>query len=307
MAEQVALTVDRENWNTLQRQCKAFIASQLLPKHVTHLRGAAYPPQVAMARALAIATTGKEVGMAVMESLRSIQIIEGVPRFSTEALLSLAYRRVPGFKLVFLTPPEKEHEECTVEAQKAGLPPQRFTYTKKDAVTAGLIRPGGGWEKSVVDMLQSRAISRACRRVAPEATQGCYAHADFPQSDQPTTEIETVEVVKEDESPTSPADTPKGNERPETKINSALADVTLTKRTDKRGFPHGDYPKGNPTWETDLATEKQIEVIRKISKAQGFTDEELEQTLAVELGKKTLEELTVGEASKLIQSFNAKK
>jgi hypothetical protein len=160
----------QDQWETLQRQCKAFIQSGFLPEHITRN----CTETQAMAKAITIAIKGRELGLPTLQSFNSITVIKGKPCLSAELMLALVYSRVAGAKVTFLTAPEKAHEECEVEMQRANGNPQKFKFSMDDAKRAGLLSAGSAWSKYPQAMLRARVISAGCRAVFPDAIMGCY-------------------------------------------------------------------------------------------------------------------------------------
>lgn len=192
-------------WDVIQRQCRAFIASGFLPEHIT--RGV--PPDIAMARAVTIAWKGKELGVPPLQAFSSITVIGGKPCLSAELMLALIYQRVKGAKITFKTPPENQSHECVVEMQRPGGDPQLFRFNMEDAKAAQLIKPNGAWTKYPAAMLRARAVSAGARAVFPDCIMGCYTPEElggevidldgYEESPAPT---KTQEVAKP--TPTTP-------------------------------------------------------------------------------------------------------
>ena len=155
--------VAKENWDVLQRQCKAFMESGFLPTHIKN-----------MAQAITIAWKGYELGIPPLQAFSSITVINGKPCLSSELMLALIYQRVKGAKVSFKTPPEKQAMECTVEMQRPDGMAQAFRFSMEDAKKAGLFKPNSAWEKYPAAMLRARAISAGARAVFPDAIMGCY-------------------------------------------------------------------------------------------------------------------------------------
>ena len=53
------------------------------------------------------------------------------------------------------------------------------TYTIQDAKKAGLVKPGGGWEKNPSDMVFARCISRIGRRLFPDVIGTAYVEGEI--------------------------------------------------------------------------------------------------------------------------------
>lgn len=176
------------NWELIQRQCKAFIDSGFLPSHINNN----------IAKAVTIAWKGHELGIPPLQAFSSITVINGKPCLSAELMLALIYTRIKGAKITFTTPPEKQNEECVVAMQRPDGSPQTFRFSLKDAERAGLIKPGGAWQKYPASMLRARAISAGARAVFPDAIMGCYTPEEM--GAEPI-DVEPIAVEAEVEKP----------------------------------------------------------------------------------------------------------
>lgn len=106
---------------------------------------------------------GREHGLGPMESLRSIDVIEGTPSPSSELMLRL-YRRA-GHRLEVL---KCSDEMCEVEGTRSDNGDSlRVSFTHADAERAELtLKPN--WSRYPADMLYWRATARLIRRLAPD-------------------------------------------------------------------------------------------------------------------------------------------
>lgn len=155
------LTAD---WQILKEQAKMAVQSGFLPIAIN-------TPE----KAVIIALKGRELGIPMMQAFSSISVIKGKPALSSELMLALIYRKYPNAKISFKTPPEKAHEECTIEAQRPHGDIQTFKFSVDDAKRAGLIgTEGSAWHKYPTAMLRARAISGMARALFPECIAGCY-------------------------------------------------------------------------------------------------------------------------------------
>lgn len=164
-----AVLAEEAAWVVLQRQCKAFVASGYLPAHITKNA----TPEVAIARALTIATKGRELGIPPLQAFSSIYLVEGKPALAAELMLALIYAKCRGAQVTYLTPPEKANEEATFEFVRPGGKPQVFRFTMEDAKRAG-VAGKDNWRKYPAAMLRARCVSAGARAVFPDAIMGCY-------------------------------------------------------------------------------------------------------------------------------------
>jgi hypothetical protein len=74
---------------------------ELMMKQAAILRKSGFLPAAIKtdAQAVAIIQAGRELGLGVMEALRSINVIQGKPTLSAELMAALALKRVPGARL----------------------------------------------------------------------------------------------------------------------------------------------------------------------------------------------------------------
>lgn len=168
MNETTAIATSGSQWHLILNQCKAFIASGLLPDHITK----GYSREQQISRAITIAWKGQELGIPPLQALASISVIGGKPCLSSELMLSLIYQRCKGAKINFTTPTDKQHLECTVTMQRPDGDAQTFRFSIEDAKRANL--NGTAWTKYPAAMLRARAISAGARAVFPDCIMGCY-------------------------------------------------------------------------------------------------------------------------------------
>lgn len=139
---------------------KMLVASRLLPKGID-------TPEAAFA----IIVTGRELGLTVMQSLRSIHVINGKPTLSADLILAL----VKGsswcqyFRLV-----ESTDSIATYETQRVEEPsPTSMSFTIEMARRAGVLN-NPTWTKYPEAMLRARCIAALARAVYPDVVLGVY-------------------------------------------------------------------------------------------------------------------------------------
>lgn len=155
-------------WEVTKKQARAFLMSGYLREEFTK----GIDLNTSLAKVLTIIQMADELGIGRMQGLRSINVIKGKPALSAELMLALAYKKIPGLKVTFTTPPEKQKEVCSVIVQRPGGDPSAFSFAMTDAHSAGLVKPDSGWSKYPQDMLRARVLTRAIRAIAPDATMG---------------------------------------------------------------------------------------------------------------------------------------
>ena len=147
-------------------------------------------------KALTIMLTGQELGLGFMESLRSINVIQGKPCMAAQLLLGLCYRTKQVEKACF----EKQTAtEVIYILKRQGSPEYRAVWTMARATALGL-SDRDNWRKQPQTMLQWRAISEACRVTFPDAICGLYTPEEIADGvdlseDQTTGEVKVIEVT----------------------------------------------------------------------------------------------------------------
>ena len=268
------------DWDLLQRQCKAFIESGFLPDHITKN----CTEKQAIAKAIAIAWKGRELGIPPMQALAGINVIQGKPTLSAELMLALIFQKVSGAIVNFTTPIEKQDTECTVEMQRPGGKFNVFRFSIEDASRAGLVRSGSGWTKYPAAMLRARAISAGARAVFPDCIMGCY-----------TAEELGGEVI--DVGPTLTV-APVPETTRETEV------LPLIEKNPKKTTTSGDYARAHPNWENELATEAQQRKLFAIMKSVNIPyNKDFKENLWDEFGIESISELTKGQIQQLYREL----
>jgi hypothetical protein len=116
---------------------------------------------------LAALLSGAERGLGPMESLRSINVIEGTPSLSAEAKRALVLAAGHDIDIV-----ESTAMKCTVNGRRRGSDhTTSFTWTIDRARRANLANKDN-WRKYPEAMLLARATSELCNAVFPDITAG---------------------------------------------------------------------------------------------------------------------------------------
>ena len=140
------------------RISKMLVASGLLPKALN-------TPEAACA----VIICGRELGLTMMQSVRSIHIIEGKPSLSADLMVALV-KRSPLCRYFIMV--ESTATSATYETQREGQPgPERLTFTIEDAARAGLTGKDN-WKKYPAGMLRARCKSGLARAVYEDALMG---------------------------------------------------------------------------------------------------------------------------------------
>ena len=143
--------------------------------------------------AAVILLTGRELGLAPMQSLRGIHVVQGRPVLSADLMVAIVRRSglCASWRTVETTP-----DTCTIETRREGEPEvARKTWTIADAARAGLTAKGGNWKAYPAQMLRHRCASDLAREVYPDVVIGCYTRDEIesPEARESPVEVEVVE------------------------------------------------------------------------------------------------------------------
>jgi hypothetical protein len=113
---------------------------------------------------------GRELGLAPMQSMLNVDLVEGKPRLNAQMTVALV-KRSPlcrYFRLV-----ESTDEVATYETLREGEPePTRLSFTLRQAERAGL--KGNNWQRHPAAMLRHRAAQSLARAVYPDVIGNVY-------------------------------------------------------------------------------------------------------------------------------------
>jgi len=110
--------------------------------------------------------TGAELGIAPMQSLRGIHVIEGRPTLSADLMLALAIRA--GVRAQWL---ETTPDVARLRLERDGFEAHDHTFSMADATRAGLARRQN-WGRYPAAMLRARCLSAALRAWCPDVLGG---------------------------------------------------------------------------------------------------------------------------------------
>jgi hypothetical protein len=149
--------VELRSFDEMARFCKAVVNSNLAPKTFQS-------PEAVM---VAI-QHGMELGLAPMQALQSIAVINGRPCIWGDAALALATAH-PDFEDIEETTRDTT-AVCTVK--RRNRTPVTREFSEADAKKAGLLGKAGPWTQYPKRMLQMRARAFAIRDAFPDALKG---------------------------------------------------------------------------------------------------------------------------------------
>lgn len=121
---------------------------------------------------LVVLMTGRELGLAPMQALRSINVIQGKAAMSADLMQALAVSRrdvCEYFQMI-----ESTALVATYETRRRGNPnPTRLSYTMEEAKAAGLAA-NDNYRKNPAAMLRARCKSALCKAEYPDLLAGVY-------------------------------------------------------------------------------------------------------------------------------------
>jgi hypothetical protein len=158
-ATAVAAAVD---WAREMEGAKMLMASGLLPQAIKR------PEQ-----ALFVILAGRDLGLSPVQSLRSINVVQGKVELAADMQLSLFHRAGGKSKWEALT-----NDRAALWLNAPWLEaPHVETFTMEDAKRAGLT--GDNWRKYPKAMLRSRAITAGLKSIGFDVLAGHYAEGEL--------------------------------------------------------------------------------------------------------------------------------
>ncbi|WP_010517876.1 recombinase RecT [Komagataeibacter oboediens] len=129
---------------------------------------------------------GSELGLAPMQSLQNIAVINGRPSVWGDALLGLVKASAVCDDVVETMEGEGDALTAICVAKRKGKSPVEARFSVEDAKAAGLWNKQGPWKQYPKRMLQMRARGFALRDAFPDVLRGLITAeeaADIPQDD----------------------------------------------------------------------------------------------------------------------------
>ena len=145
------------------------------------------PPAIkTVEQAMTIILTGRELNLGFMESLRSINVINGRPAMSAQLILALAQRtgELEDMKV------EEKPGSCQTTVKRKGRSPHSYTFSMDDAKALGLTTRDQ-WIKQPKTMMRWRSLSGNLRISFADALCGVY-------TDDEAEDIVAVRAEKEE-------------------------------------------------------------------------------------------------------------
>jgi hypothetical protein len=139
------------------KQADILVKSGLLPQEIK-----------SPAAAVAVMLTGRELGIPVMQSFRSIYVVKGKPTLSAQLMGALILRDGHSYKIVAST-----NDVCTIEFRRKSGAAYTHTFTLEDAKRANLVG-SPTWQNYPKAMLFSRCMSAGARACMPDVVANMY-------------------------------------------------------------------------------------------------------------------------------------
>lgn len=158
MSKEMSLLPSEAEWKLSKEMVLVFIKTGMLPSAIK-------TPEQAML----VAIKGREMGIPMLHAFAHIHVIQGKPTISSELMLALIYKNIPGAIVDFL---ETTNSKCVIEAKRPGGKPSLFIFSMEDAKLAGMTGKDN-WHKHPAAMLRARCVSAMARAVFPDALMGC--------------------------------------------------------------------------------------------------------------------------------------
>lgn len=142
---------------------------------------------------LAIVLTGAELGLAPMQALRGIHIIEGKPCLSADAMGALCLSRPEVCEE--LTVVESTPLIATYRAKRKGKEAVTLSFTMAQA-EAAKVTGKDNWRKYPDAMLRARALAAICRAVFPDLCLGLYDGEELETARDVTPAAQQTDALK---------------------------------------------------------------------------------------------------------------
>lgn len=154
---------------------------------------------------------GSEIGLAPLQALQSIAVVNGRPAVFGDAALAVAKASPVCEYVVEKIDGDGEQMVATCTAKRRGYPePTVVRFSVADAKKAGLWGKTGPWTQYPKRMLQMRARGFALRDAFPDVLKGLVTAEEAQDYPQPLPEKPAAVANVTTQQPTAPQDTPAG-------------------------------------------------------------------------------------------------
>ena len=265
------------NWESMKEQAAMLVKSGFLPPTVN-------TPE----KAIAIAMTGKELGIGMMEAFRSINVIQGKPTIPPLLMLALANRTKELENITI----HSTDDCCEVTITRKGREPHTEAFGVKEATDMGLMGRDN-YKKQRGIMFKWRALAANLRVTFPDAMIGFYTPEEM-GAEVKVGEGESMEVVNISDisdqgiGVRAPAGYKKLKETDPEAAKALIGDAFFTKKTAKGEFIHAKDPNAGieglpPLQDAIITTEEQLTLI-KLAKDKNIDQESFRAHLMKEYG-----------------------
>ena len=265
---------DAATWQTMLSMSESLVQSGMLPAHIKTAQAA-----------VAIIQKGRELDIPPMYALSNIVVIGGKPTANAELMLALIYRDHGDKAITFV---ESTNDHCTIAYRRRGWArPQTYSFTIQDAEAAGLLK-NQTWRSYPAAMLRARAISAAARMAFPDTIGGMYTPEELGAIVDAEGDVIDVQPAPPDAVSPGRAVVP-----PVEIVDTETGEIVAARAAPQN--PSAMHP----------ATERQIKAIFGIGRSKGLTNDQITEEIYGRFGVQSRKDLTVGQASELIDAFNA--
>lgn len=134
--------------------------------------------------AFVVILQGQELGLSPMQSLNSINVIQGKITMAAQLMLALCRAKVKDFSLSV-----RQSSDSVTAFGKRGDDVFESIWDKDKAAAMGLLGKDN-YKKQLVTMLRWRAIAEVCRILCPDVLMGMYAIEEFQDLDGSVVKID---------------------------------------------------------------------------------------------------------------------
>jgi hypothetical protein len=235
---------------------------------------------------------GSEIGLAPMQSLQNISVINGRPSVWGDAMLGLC-RQSPACKdVVEYFEGEGKGLTAVCVAKRAGAEPIERRFSMDDADRAGLASKPGTWQQYPKRMLQMRARGFALRDAFPDVLRGLISTEEAQDIPEEKFAGPTIEHTASDEREQMNRDVP---------LKAAASDM---KRADKIADKAKVYDTASETDEEKWWRNLEIKLATARSQAEVMKVGELKSVKAArEAGPSEVQERVMELLAKAYERF----
>lgn len=163
-----------QNMNSLITMADKLHRSSLLPMALRNK-----PAEV-----LQILQMGSELGLKPMQSINSINVIQGKPTISSQLMIALIRQNCPNSFIKIEEDTDKRIVKCTMARDKADIDQAYTASWDMDKAKAMGMDKKDNYLKQPMTMLKWRSVSEAARFVFPDIIMGCYTPEELDQGDK---------------------------------------------------------------------------------------------------------------------------